>query len=472
MARYTQRKMSPTITRRGFGSLLAGGLASGVAARAQSRPPNVLFLIADELRGDSLGFMGHPVVKTPNLDALARGGVALRHCFSAAPASLPARVSALTGAYPSVHGAGSPDSQLRAGQFLLPRAFAKKGYRTGAIGDLTIPGHGLEHLFDFQATFSGDYQALLAERYPALEGDAHSVADKMESHGSGAHWLAGANRLPAQDCPEAWALARAMEFAEGAESAEPWFLFVGLHKPVDSFVAPFPWPRRYPAEQIGLPKLPAERPAPPTSEDRDADYITAGLEAMLTSLRQVYYGGISFLDEQVGALVRKLHSLGQLENTLIVVTSDHGNMLGELGRMGAGVPYDGATHVPAVFHYQAGFEITGGVDRVVDTTCLAPTILELAGLEAPDGLGSSSAKEILTVVGADWDEVAFQELGLRAVRTPQWKLVEPGDHPSWEPQLFNLEDDPRESTNLYDDPASARAQAELAARLQELEAAA
>lgn len=442
----------------------------GAAARAQSRPPNVLFLMADDVRGDSLGYMGHPVVRTPALDSLARGGVALRRCFTASPAGVPARVSALTGRYPRTHGVRSDGDALRPGEVLLPELLKKRGYRTGVVGNLEIPGRKLEDIFEYRQTYAGEYLAMLNEKFPDMAGNPDELANRMEGQGR-VPWTNGATRLGAQDCPAGWAAAKAIEFAEAAKADEPWFLFASFRKAQDAFVAPFPWPTRYPVDRITTPRLPDERPTPATREDRDADYITAGYAATLTLLRQAYYGGIAYLDEQIGGVVRRLRTLGQLENTLIVFTSDHGNMLGQLGRMGCTTPYDGATHVPCILHYEAALKITGGLERVADTTCLAPTILELAGSGAPEGFESPSAKEIVTIVGADWDEVAFHELGFHTVRTPQWKLVEPREHPSWEPQLFDLENDPFERMNLYGNTEAADAQGKLAARLQEWEEA-
>jgi arylsulfatase A-like enzyme len=462
--------MPSRITRRTFGASLAGTLGLSASAHAQSRPPNILFLMADDVRADALGFMGHPVVKSPNLDALARGGVALTQCFSAAPAGTPARISALTGRYAHTHGVTSDGSALADGEVLLPQLFAKKGYRTGMVGNFAIHGRNVQDLFDSCQTFDGDYIAFLNEKFPELNGNPDVRAQNFGGQGRQL-WLVGSSRLPAQDYPTAWTAHKAIEFVEAGKSGEPWFLFASFRKPQDAYISPLPWPDRYPREQISLPRLPEERPKPPTAEDRDADYITKQNEAALIDVRRAYYGGVSYLDEQIGAIVRGLRKAGQFENTLIVFTSDRGDMLGDLGRMGGGVPYDSAIHVPCMLHYEAGFKITGGVKRVADTTCLAPTILDLAGFEPQEGFESPSAKQILTVVGAEWNEVAYSELGFHAIRTPKWKLVQPRDHPVWEPQLFNLEKDPKETTNLYGNDEAAAAQREMADRLQQWEEA-
>jgi arylsulfatase A-like enzyme len=457
--------MPSPFTRRTFGASLAASLGLPLAARAQSRPPNILFLMADDVRGDTLGYMGHPVVKTPNLDALARGGVALTNCFTAAPAGTPARVSALTGRYAHTHGVTSDAGALAEGEVLLPQIFKKKGYRTAMVGNFQIHGRAMQDFFDSCLTYDNDYLTFLNEKFPELNGNPEARARNLGGLGREL-WPVGASRLSAEDFPTGWTAHKAMEHIASAKPDEPWFLFASFRKARDFYVSPFPWPDRYPREQISLPKLPDERPKPPTSENRDADYITKAEEATLLDVRRAYFGGIAYLDEQIGRIVRQVRESNQLENTVIVFTSDHGDMLGDLGRMGGGVPYDPAMHVPCMLHYEAGFKITGGVKRVTDTTCLAPTILDLAGIEAQEGFESPSAKQILTVVGADWNEVAYSELGFHAVRTPKWKLVEPRDHPVWEPQLFDLEKDPKETANLYGKEEAAAAQKELAERLQ------
>jgi choline-sulfatase len=462
--------MPSPITRRAFGASLAGALGLSKAARAQSKPPNILFLMADDVRGDSLGYMGHAVVKTPTLDSLARTGVAITRCFSPAQGGNPARVSALSGRYPHQHGVTTNDASLADPEILLPKMLAKHGYRTGMAGNFELTGQDMKQMFDSCATLSTDYQAYLAENVPDFQGGVDELAQKMESHGR-VLWPTGASRLSAEHHPIGWTARKSIEFIEAAKEDEPWFLFSSVRSSDNGYVSPLPWPDRYPAREISLPVLPEERPTPPTALNRDSDYATKSHEASLTEVRAAYYGAISYLDEQINLIVRRLRSAGQMENTLIVFTAGRGDMLGELGRMGAGTPYDGVTRVPWMMHYDPGFKITGAVDRVADTTSLAPTILELAGLDLPEGFASPSAKEILTVVGANWEEAAFHEAGFHSVRTREWKLVEPRDHPTWEPQVFHLEKDPREETNLYGKPEAAEAQASLAARLQAWETA-
>lgn len=458
------------ISRRAFGASLAGALGLSQAARAQSKPPNILFLMADDVRGDALGYMGHSVVKTPTLDSLARAGVAMTRCFSPAQGGNPARVSALSGRYPHQHGVTTHDAELADAEILLPKILAKKGYRTGMAGNFELTGKDPKELFDWCRTLSTDYQAYLEEKVPDLQGGVDSLARKMENQGR-VLWPAGASRLSAEDYPTGWVARQAMEFAEAGKPDEPWFLFAGFRGSENGYVAPFPWPDYYPAAQIPQPRLPQERPAPPTAADQESDYATATNEAAVIAARRAYYGAITYLDEQIGLIVRRLRSLGQLENTLIVFSAGRGDMLGDLGRMGPGTPYDGVTRVPWMMHYEPAFKITGAVDKVADTTSLAPTILELAGVELPEGFSSPSAKEILTVVGAKWDEAAFHEAGFHSIRTRDWKLVEPREHPTWVPQLFHLAKDPGEQENLYGRPEGAEAQSELAARLQEWEAA-
>ncbi|MEZ5367021.1 MAG: sulfatase-like hydrolase/transferase [Bryobacterales bacterium] len=462
--------MSAPLTRRTFGASLAGALGLAAGARAQSRPPNILFLMGDNVRGDTLGYMGHPVVKTPTLDALARTGVALTHCYSAAGGGNPSRVSALSGRYPRTHGVTTADSPLTDTSVLLPAILSKHGYRTGLVGDFELPGRDMAELFDSSATFSGDYKAFFEEKFPDRNGDIYALARKVQAQGP-VRWRVGGSILSAEDHPVGWMANRTIDFVQAAKEGEPWFCFVSFHDPANSYISPFPWPTRYPPQQISIPRLPEERPKPPTAEDQPSDYVTKGDEAALIDVRRAYFGGVSYLDEQIGRIVRKLRSLGQLENTLIVFTSAHGDMLGDQGRMGPEAPYDGAIHTPCTLHYEAGFKISGGVHRVTDTTCLAPTLLDLAGLPLPEGFQTPSAKQIVTVVGAEWDDAALLDNRFHALRTAEWKLVEPRDHPTWTPELYHLTDDPAETNNLYGKPEASKAQADLAKRLQAWEEA-
>lgn len=454
--------MHQAIDRRTFTALLAGGFAAGPLRAQAAKRPNILLIVANELRGDALGFAGSPLVKTPRLDALAAGGAYIYDYFTAAPASAPAWASLLTGRYPKSHGVLEPGDAPAGGVETLPGLLAAAGYRTGLTGK-SIPFElGGDGVFDARQEYPADYQAYVEELYPQVKGDIHKT---VEQH-TGVTWPIGTSIVPVQNSATFWTVDQAIEFMGDGSDEQPWFCTASFRTPGQPYVLPPPWNDRIDSARIAIPELPEEKPHPPTAEDLEAQYVLAHRAQSLQQVMAAYLGAIEFVDEQVGRLVRSLRRSGQLENTIVVVTSDVGNAMGEHGRMFAGTPYDGALRVPALFHYPAAIPERRRVDRVADSTCLAPTLLDLAGLTPPADVAGRSAKGLLTGESEEWEDVAFAELGFRTVRTRDWKLTLPGDHPTWTPQLFDLRDAMREQKNLYGDAESADAQSRLEDRLE------
>lgn len=454
--------MSSALNRRQFSSALAGALAAGPQSlKAQRKRPNILFLMTDEHRGDCLHAVGHRMVRTPNFDRLARDGALLRNFFTASPVCSPARVSAFTGRYPKSHGVRGNGQPIGAGETLLPKLLKEHGYRTGLAGKLHFAPQDAAGLFDFHQEFPAQYNAFLKENYPD-----RSLNQTRQSYRRRPTWLVGTSPIPARDFPTAWIADRAIEFIGEGEADEPWFCFVSFWKPHSPYVLPMPWSKMYDPKALAVPELPSERPTPPTASNRDRHYITADQVRELKSIRAAYYGAVSFVDEQIGRIIKELRRLGQLDNTIIVFTSDHGNSLGEHGRMFKGTPYEGAIHVPCIFRYPAAIPASRSLGRLADTTSILPTLLDLAGLPPAEGCESGSLKRVLASHDPDWDDTIFTEMLFHTIRTRDWKLTLPGDHPTWEAQLFDLNNDPGETTNLYSKPEAAKVQRELTARLE------
>ncbi len=446
-------------TRRRFAATLTAGLAGAAVAKAQSRPPNILLITSSQHRGDTLSGAGHAVVRTPVLDLLIKNGVLMRRFFAAAPESAAARASLLSGRYPKTHGVHASGDALAAGERLLPELLREHGYRTGLAGRLGLPG--ADKLFDSKWDFPDDYSAELAENHPGTKGDPSETGKSKKSP----LWEFGASVVPFDEFPTFRITDHAIDFLKADEESEqPWFLKVGYWKPHGPYVLPRPWNERYPMEQIALPDLPEEKASPPTPTDSPREYVLKGQSYQLQQVRRHYYGAISFVDEQISRILQELTRIKQLDNTVIVFTSDCGNMLGEHGRMFAGVPYDGATHVPAVF-YHRGVLKARRVEQVVDGACLTPTLLQLAGLPVPKGFEAEGVKPLLTGDGDEGPGVAFSEFGFHTIRTRDWKLTLPGDHPTWTPQLFDLANDPGELVNVFDNPETSKIRKELEGKL-------
>jgi len=405
------------------------------------------------------------LVKTPNLDRLARGGSYFRNFITASPVCSPARVSAFTGRYPKTHGVRINLDPIRDAEVLLPRLLKRHGYRTGMAGKLHLAEKDAAGLFEYQQEAPGSqYAAYLKEKHPNRSLNEATRPELIKDPGF--VWKVGASVLPVEDFPTHWIADRAIDFIrDGGE--QPWFCFASFWKPHSPFILPMPWASKYSPRDVALPDLPEEKATPPTALNKPRHYVTASQTEQLKRVRAAYYGAISFVDEQIGRILRELRRSGQWENTIIVFTSDHGNSLGEGGRMFKETPYEGAVRVPMIVHYPKAIEPGTLVDRPFDTTAIMPTLLDLAGLEVPKGFESPSMRPWISGEETGSEGDAFTEMLFRTVRSERWKLTDPGDHPTWEPQLFDLESDRDEKNNLYGKPEAAAAQAELSAKLEE-----
>lgn len=452
----TPRNARSRWTRRELAGLFAGGLAASARAQSSdSRPPNVLVMMTSEHRGDALGCTGHPLVRTSVVDLLTQHGGILRNFYATSPAARPSRASVLTGRYPHSHGVLSDSDQLPESEVLLPQLLAKHGYRTGLAGRLDVGESKTAELFDFAAD-EAEYRAFLAEKHPATKGDA--MATELDTRRQ-YPWLWGRSTTPFADFPTQWIGDKAEEFLRSAPKDQPWFFLAGFPGPAHPFVVPPPWDTRYPGSTITLPQLPLNRPTPPTAEDRAAHYVTRDQAPALRELLQRYYGAVSFVDEQLGRILNVLRELDGVDNTIIVFTSDFGSNMGDGGRMLGGTPTEGALHIPGVIYYKPLLMPTIA-EQSIDSTCLVPTILDLAGLPIPDGFDGRSLRTLLTEKDAKWSGAAYSELGFQTVRTEDWRLTLPGDHPTWEPQLFAARDRIGRE-NLYGSPDAAKAQKQL-----------
>ena len=450
---------SKGLTRRTFAGVVAGGLAASSRGRAQERPPNILFIVSSQHRGDALGAAGHPVVRTPVIDLLVKNGVILPRVYSAAPENAPARASLFTGAYPADHGILTEDDKENALRGALPAVLKDQGYRTALAGRYGLPG--AEELFDWKWEFPDEYTPELLEKHPATEGDPSATDNKA------GHELlrTGMASTPFSDFPTYRITDKALEFLDGVESDKPWFLMTAYWKPQPPFVVPMPWSNRYDKNDVLLPEMPVVPPGDEAPADRRLDYVHDRQALLVRLVRQHYLGAVSFIDDQIRRILRALTSTDRINDTLIVFTSDHGLLLGEHGHLFAGLPYDGALHVPAVFYWREHLE-THRVNPAMDTTSIAPTILDLAGLETPKSMKGVSAKTLVSNEGDNGPSTAFSQLGFRTARTREWKLIDPGDAPGLEPQLYHVAQDVEERINLFDRPEGSEARKDLEAKLK------
>lgn len=426
--------------------------ANGAASR-----PNVLFIITDQQRADHTGFAGNDVVRTPNLDALAARGTVFDNAWVANPVCMPNRSTIMTGRMPSAHGVVFNDRSLEPGANTYVRQFRAAGYRTALIGKSHLQ-HGMSRNAVFPTGASGaavdeywptGWDTLEdAERYlkgPPEFPDSFYGFSHVElaiDHGarvSGHHLLWALDRggrledlmvpmtaeSPARRRSEIWwqvyeppygpelhsttfVTERTIAFIEDAvKQGEPWLAWASFPDPHHPMTPPGEWFDRHRPDDMEVPVSVddalegAPRYVQAISRMHPSDqrgWVTpcgvAGDHQMLREALAATYGTIEMIDDGIGGILAALDRLGQAGNTIIVFTSDHGDMMGDHGLMLKGfLHYRGTLAVPMVITDPR--RSPGRTQSLSGSIDLGPTLLELADMPGYDGIGGRSLVPIL-----------------------------------------------------------------------------
>jgi arylsulfatase A-like enzyme len=171
---------------------------------------------------------------------------------------------------------------------------------------------------------------------------------------------------------------------------------------------------------------------------------------MLRVMSAAYYGAIAHLDQQIGRLLNELERLGMADNTIILFTADHGNMLGDRGRFFKGIMYEGSSHVPLIWRGVKGAAENSGkvIDKIVENTDLLPAILESAGLPVPERVQGRSFLKLMRGQDPQWKDRCYSQLRTAMVRSGRWKLIDNSRDLSGQLELYDMKDDPKEMRNL------------------------
>jgi len=400
-----------------------------VAAQEPPRQPNVLLLLTDDQRADTIAALGNPVVKTPNLDQLARSGLVFRnaYCFgSNSPAvCLPSRNMLLSGRYYS-RWAGRDFAP--ADQSNLPDALKRAGYETWHEGKRGNTAREIHTRFDHSS---------------------YIVEDECRT--SGEH---------GKQCVD-----DAIEFLRSRSADRPFFIHLELEGPHDPRVAAQHYLDQYKRDQIPLPVnfLP-EHPFDNGElkiRDEQLEQWPRTPDAIRRHLHE-YYACITSIDGHIGRLLTVLRELGEYERTIIIFSSDNGLALGSHGLMGKQNLYEAGMKVPLIL---SGPRIaSGSSDALVYLLDIFPTVCDLIGAPVPPALDGRSLMPVIAGKSPgvrDTLFLAYRDVQ-RAVRDERWKLIV---YPQIQRmQLFDLLADPGETSDLSSDPA----QRERLSRMQEL----
>lgn len=447
----------PRLNRREF---LAAAAAGALRGAGEARP-NVLFIMVDEMRWDAMGCEQHPVVRTPNLDRLAREGVRFAHSYTVSPVCSPARASAFTGRYAHVHGVTANGIPAHNGEIFLPSVLRHYGYHTAIAGKLHYTPRRFDYGFDQFWSFSSEgptpqlgYQEYLRSKHgspgkwPIVPGSCPWPDDPLGRD-------VGLFRYPEEDFETDWITARALEYLRSRQGkTQPWFLFTSYLKPHSPSVEPEPYFSMYDPKKMPVPQLPPEAKAARAAvRDRQRRHYVDD-EEMMRVMSAKYYGAITHVDRHVGQLLAELEAVGMAHNTLVLFTADHGNMLGDKARWFKGLQYEGSARIPLLWRGPKGAAENGGqvVPQVVENTDLLPSILETAGIQIPEGVQGRSFVKLARGQDPQWKNRCFSELRSGMLVEGPWKLIDNSLEGRGPFELYDLRNDPKEGHNLAEEP--------------------
>lgn len=458
----------------------------------QTANPNLLLIWTDEQRPDTLSCYGNTQTRTPNLDRLAQHSTVFEHCFCCSPVCTPSRGSILSGRWPHQHGALQNNIPLNEDCKTLAE-YLGTGHRASYLGkwhlgDEIFAQHGWQDWISFEDEYIDHYSD---GRDRSARSDYHHYLRKTgfpcdkEIESGPLYSRNYAASLGEPHTKAGWLGSRAAE-AIRERSAEdgPWAMSVNFLEPHMPFFGPLN--HRYDPDALEVPpvfnRIP-EGPLPHSYFLHTEEHVKKGYdgqdvttEAGWRRLMANYYGLVEMVDNAVGRILDALEESGQAENTIVVFTSDHGEMMGSHRMLGKGVFYRQSVEVPLLIHLPGQTEsrrLAGNFSQID----LLPTLLDLMGVAVPSGLSGSSRADALRGGELPPEDIFLfwhpQKPGQperlkgqswRGIVTPDgWKYaVSPQEEIGL---LFNLQDDPWEQRNRFCDPELASVRQTLHERL-------
>lgn len=391
----------------------------------EKRLPNVVFILPDEWMAQALGCMGNPDVQTPNLDRLASEGLLMRNTFANTPVCCPARACIQTGTYTSRNGMVANDLRLKEDALGIADLFAKAGYRTGYVGKWHLDG--------------GPREPGFVPPGPRRHGYQHWAANEC-NHNYFYNWYFRDENMPIvthEYTPNVFT-DLAVEFLYESQD-RPFFLMLSFAAPHDPYIAPQKDMELYDPAKLTM------RP----------NWVEGTRGAGRKDIAG-YYAAVTAIDDQMGLLFRTLRELGLEENTIVVFTSDHGNMLGSHGQILKRKPWDESIRVPGIIRYPKKIAANRKSDALFSHVDMAPTLLSLCGIPIPTEMQGSDLSSVILGTEERGPEAAYFQIfgpykpsampdAWRGIRTERYMYARFETGP-W--VLYDLKEDPYEMKNL------------------------
>lgn len=433
---------------------------------------NVVLIVTDQQRFDTIEAHGNPVIKTPVLNQLSRTGVHFDRAYTPCPVCVPARYAMLTGQMP--HQTNCVDNEPSEFRPSIMQTLAEHGYQTFGIGKMhftlaepSVPKHdaldafigkntnlaekwGFDLRMTSECDDADDYKTFVRNSGFSHVADATGERSEM-------YYIPQVAQVPAEKTETAWVASQSIRHLENRDRERPFFLMTSFQSPHPPFVAPFPWYKLYRCADMPLPKMPDDYTGLLTLWNKFQNrykYMDQGINKnLLRTMKAFYYASISFIDYNIGQLFSYLHSEKLMDDTLIIFSSDHGELLGDYNSFGKRCFLDSAARVPLIIRYP-GCPHNHCVEQPVSLVDIFPTILDFCGLTQTDV--SCSGESLINIASGKSQRRQihgqFQREGLAS-----YMIIE-GDYkyiysaPDRKELLFNHRTDPLETRNLAMNP--------------------
>lgn len=439
--------------------------------------PNILWLCTDQQRYDTIRALGNSKINTPNIDRLIGEGVSFDRAYCQSPVCTPSRASFLTGRYARTTRCRQNGQAMPPDEVLVSKLFADAGYRCGLAGKLHLA-----------SCSEGKVETRIDDGYHDFHWSHHPQPDWPEN--AYTQWLTSKGKtweelydgpsteyvkhgIPAEYHQTTWCAEKTIEFLT-ENQGKPWFFSFNCFAPHHPFDPPADYLERYDPSEMPLPKTGPGDPDTKTkfqkldsewAHNSPGEFHTGAMtDQDRREVCAAYYAMCEHIDHEVGRILDALDATGQRENTIVIFMSDHGEMLGDHGIYYKGPHfYEEALRVPLVLRWPGQFKAGHRVSGLTELLDLAPTFLAAAGLEIPERMQGISLLPQLRGERADTDrEFVFSEYYNAwshpdaygtMLRTEKEKIVV--YHGVGEGELYDLEKDPDEFTNLWNSPEHA-----------------
>lgn len=433
-----------------FGCSMLTGCASPKQNAKQGTKPNIIFILTDDHRWDAMGYAGNEIIKTPQMDKLAREGTWFKNAFVTTPISAASRASVLTGMYERTHGYTFQQGPLKEPymQLSYPVILKQNGYNTGFFGKLGVTYKNAEKLFDSADIYdrNGKFPDRMGYFFKTIGADTVHLT-RYTGY-------------------------QAQEFIRNAQPDKPFCLSLSFSAPHAHDNAPeqYIWQKK--SDELYSDVL---IPDPVLAEDKDFNTLPKEVREGYNRLRWTwrfdtpekyqhsvkgYYRMISEVDDEIGELRKMLEDKGIAENTIIILMGDNGYFLAERQLAGKWLMYDNSLHVPLIIFDPRAKKHNDISDMVLNID-IAKTILDIAGAEIPDEYQGISLMPFVQNKKPELvrENILFEHLwklpeipSSEGIRTSDWKYFRYRFIEAPE-ELYNLKNDPLETKNLASDPA-------------------